>query len=783
MYKHQPQTLSLFGALLLLLGITLCPPSSQAVPHRWTPTVGSPFGINVHTVIWDGKGKAISAIKDAGISWVRVDFNWFFMEPSKGKYNWQVSDGIIKVAQQNNWNVFATLAYAPKWAEAHTPPQGKRTGPKSAQDWSRFVEAVVKRYRGKISHWGIWNEPNLDHFLWLPSSMDRAARQTYYINTILLPGIQAVKKADPDAIAIAPDLAHLGQSMLPTKTHSWQPWMETILKQAGSKIDIISHHTYQDDYMRTLNGTVWPWEHPSLWSTMQSTGMTKKPVWFTEIGWRTEKVSEAKQASEYKKMLDNMLALTQKKGNIWWQRVFPYELIDDPNIKEKWGIVRADWSRKPAWTAYRDYIKAHQPVAKFSGPSRAVTGQAVKFDGSGSTDPDGTLVRYSWDFDATDGVKEDAAGKSISHTFTKPGTYEVTLTVTDNTDIAIGTRMKVVVSKGTNPPQRVKYNVAHAPTSPKVDGNLSDWQGHTWISLTGKDYDKLNADWGGNSDLKADAAFLWTPQGLYFAARVTDQSHNNTHSTGNLWQGDSIQLAIDADNDRQGPPFDTDGDYQFGFALAKGKSSWERDTAPQGAPAAKPTVSVVRSGKMTLYEVFLPASQLAPLTFATGQKFSVSFLVNDDDGKGRKGWLQWSPGIARSKDPSQYPEATMLAPAAKEPTPQEPKAGPEPGPEPAQDAATSTEPKPQTEPGAEPASSPDTNTPTEKSPTGPEGTGTGQPEDSVNKDSSTTSDDGNVRAGGCGCQNQEPTPLVWLGLFFVLGLWLRKRRPTSNATN
>jgi len=51
----------------------------------------------------------------------------------------------------------------------------------------------------------------------------------------------------------------------------------------------------------------------------------------------------------------------------------------------------------------------------------------ASFDASRSTDPDGTIAIYSWDFgDGSTGV-----GPNISHTYT-PGDYSVTLTVTDN---------------------------------------------------------------------------------------------------------------------------------------------------------------------------------------------------------------------------------------------------------------------------------------------------------------------------------------------------------------
>ena len=58
-----------------------------------------------------------------------------------------------------------------------------------------------------------------------------------------------------------------------------------------------------------------------------------------------------------------------------------------------------------------------------------VSGQSVAFDaGTYSSDSDGTIVKYAWLFgDGTSGT-----GATTSHTYTAPGTYQVTLTETDN---------------------------------------------------------------------------------------------------------------------------------------------------------------------------------------------------------------------------------------------------------------------------------------------------------------------------------------------------------------
>lgn len=42
-----------------------------------------------------------------------------------------------------------------------------------------------------------------------------------------------------------------------------------------------------------------------------------------------------------------------------------------------------------------------------------------------------TPLRYSWDFDASDGIQEDATGRVVTTRYRKPGEYTVTLTVTD----------------------------------------------------------------------------------------------------------------------------------------------------------------------------------------------------------------------------------------------------------------------------------------------------------------------------------------------------------------
>jgi len=87
-----------------------------------------------------------------------------------------------------------------------------------------------------------------------------------------------------------------------------------------------------------------------------------------------------------------------------------------------------DVQNAPATCAPKAPVDNQAPTADANGPYTGTSNVAVSFSSAGSGDPDGTLAGYTWDFG--DGATSTQANPS--HTYAAPGSYTVTLTVTDD---------------------------------------------------------------------------------------------------------------------------------------------------------------------------------------------------------------------------------------------------------------------------------------------------------------------------------------------------------------
>jgi len=105
------------------------------------------------------------------------------------------------------------------------------------------------------------------------------------------------------------------------------------------------------------------------------------------------------------------------------------------------------------------------PVADANGPYSAMRGKGqavVEFDGSDSTDSDGTITAYEWEFG--DGSSPET-GATVSHGYNNTGSYVVTLTVTDNCGATGQDTADVTISGPTPPASGTPTTATPAPTA------------------------------------------------------------------------------------------------------------------------------------------------------------------------------------------------------------------------------------------------------------------------------------------------------------------------------
>ena len=84
-------------------------------------------------------------------------------------------------------------------------------------------------------------------------------------------------------------------------------------------------------------------------------------------------------------------------------------------------------------------VENQPPLADAGDDQFAVEGQAVTFDAGGSSDPDGTIDSYSWNFGDGSNYTETASNApdgafdgQTTHLYSDNGTFSATLTVTDD---------------------------------------------------------------------------------------------------------------------------------------------------------------------------------------------------------------------------------------------------------------------------------------------------------------------------------------------------------------
>ena len=243
---------------------------------------------------------------------------------------------------------------------------------------------------------------------------------------------------------------------------------------------------------------------------------------------------------------ENIEALTDPLGTGWWDSSGA-EIGDKCNftfgtalggatgahynqiISSSQYWLQEEWSNGSSACLQRESTTDPPPVSSFTyTPSSPISGQAVQFDGTGSSDPaGGTITNYSWTF----GDGTTATGATPAHTYAGAQTVTVKLVVTDSDGETATTTRTITVGASVDLPPQASFTFS--PTSPSpfqavaFDGTGSSDPGGG--SITGWSWSFGD----GGSGTGPNPAHQYSFAGTYTVTLTVTDSDGETASTAN----------------------------------------------------------------------------------------------------------------------------------------------------------------------------------------------------------------------------------------------------------
>ena len=158
--------------------------------------------------------------------------------------------------------------------------------------------------------------------------------------------------------------------------------------------------------------------------------------------------------------------------------------------------------------------------------------------------------------------------------------------------------------------------------------------------------------WRGPHDLSAKLYFAWNPEHLLFAADVTDDVHCQPYPDGTMYHGDCVQLFLDVLKNGSARTAESD-DYDILLGdTPLGPLVYAASVPPDRLPLLADADLRIRRGPKgnRFYDLKLPASSIKDLRLASGTVLGATVVVNDNDGHGRRGWLELTPEAGTTRD-------------------------------------------------------------------------------------------------------------------------------------
>lgn len=320
-----------------------------------------------------------------GAYWGRNDLWWGLIEPEKGRFDWAKADSTVELFRRYDINLLGILCYFSAWSGNKAP----RTDAEISE-YANYVFEIVKRYKGQVHYWEVWNEPNLSQF-WSPHP-----NPVVYAK-LLKAAYAAAKRADPDVkiVGIVTSLVDLG-------------FIRKVLEQdVGGSMDIVSVHPYQGQPPTDFGPRTELGKLVALKKLLEEYKLSM-PIWITECGWQSlGDITEKMQADYVVKFYVKTLAqgLVER---IYWFNLSDWGSPDSP-AGGHFGLVHDDQSPKPSYAAYYTMVEQlhdFQHVQQVDCGTSGVSAYEFLF-------PDGRQAYVMWSDDGERNVRVPAGVTSV----------------------------------------------------------------------------------------------------------------------------------------------------------------------------------------------------------------------------------------------------------------------------------------------------------------------------------------------------------------------------------
>jgi hypothetical protein len=357
-YQRLAATVSV---LILSLSIPAVVTPRTAAAAALTPRM---VGVTAITLRTDSvRQRQYDAIKAEGFQAVRLIIEWPIIEPAPGQFNWASTDTLVVDAFNRGLTILGVVTYTPAWAATAAGRNFLHPGPADPNAYGNFVNIAAHRYRGIVRNWEIWNEPNI-----VQSFAPNPDIPLY--SAMLKSAYSAIKAIDPYSVVItggtSPAIDGPG-SIAPAN------FINGLYQNgAGNSFDAVGMHPYSSPDLLSTDGPYYS-SHAAIGYVnyvLSYRGQGYKKLWFTEFGASTANtqqpgadptgqqsgVTEARQAEILVDGINYMRSLPNC-GPIF---VFDHRDFQtgSPNVEYNYGLLRSDFSAKPALGAVQRLLAA-----------------------------------------------------------------------------------------------------------------------------------------------------------------------------------------------------------------------------------------------------------------------------------------------------------------------------------------------------------------------------------------------------------------------------------------